>query len=224
MSDQTGIPARRRWLVIMLGSVFWATYSVFPAQAAVILTVSASNDNQNLGYKKSEARSGSLSLELTLGDYVRIGMTHEQMQQKVKGFDKETDSATDAVTFKPVDDTTHVIANSFDLTLALYNGEIFTPFIRGGIVLKSYKIQGIDEKTIDPDDPTDYELGKPEADSLPTWLAGVGLSIRLNRQFSLRLAHTLSPGGYLEPGDDENKDKRAVLDRKSTFGLSYQFQ
>jgi hypothetical protein len=190
------------------------------ASAVVYVTGSVSADNQNLGYKKSSSKSGSASVEFGFTDYVRIGFTHEQMVQTIKGSDKKDEDADGADNFKDVDDYTHLTANSFDLTLVLYNGEIFAPFLKGGLIQKSYTFRGIDEDSTDPTNPDYTEVSK----TYPTYQIGAGLGIRLNRQFSLRLSHMVSPGVEIKPGDDEEKDAKSVLDRKTAIGLSYQIQ
>lgn len=181
---------------------------------------SLSADQQNQVYKKSDAKSGSASIEVGLADTVRVGITHEEMVQSVKGYDQNSDRS-----FTPVDDYTRVSANSLDVTLIVYKGDVFAPFIKGGFVAKDYRFKTIEEASIDATNPLgdrDF-VYSDQTTTLPTWQAGVGLAVNLNRQFSLRFAYMVSPGIQMKPGQDVN-EKQDVLDRKSTVGLSYQLQ
>jgi opacity protein-like surface antigen len=179
---------------------------------------SLSADQQNLIYKKSDSKAGSASIELGLFEALRVGLTHEEMILTVKGYDQNEDKKG----YTPVDDYTRLSANSLDTTLFLYKGEVFIPFAKAGFILKSYDFKTLDTSTSDSEDRADYAYAH-DSDTLPTWQAGAGLAIRLNKQLSLRLSHMVSPGIELQPGQDATEQKH-VLDRKSQIGLNYQIQ
>ena len=50
---------------------------------------------------------------------------------------------------------------------------------------------------------------------------GLGVGIRLNKDFTLKISHLVSPGQADDPFDDQ--EPRTVLDRSTSVGLTYQF-
>ena len=75
----------------------------------------------------------------------------------------------------------------------------------------------------DVDEALEAALGSAEAEggyySLPpSPTGGLGMGIRLHRNFSLKLSYTVSPGIKQE---NPNEDPRAVIDSYSSVGISY---
>ena len=108
-----------------------------------------------------------------------------------------------------VDSMTHVVGNSVDLQVVLYEGDIFIPYIMGGVIYKTTTVV-TEQDGKDPQSSQGGGLGPN---------LGAGLGIRLNRAFTLKLSYIASPGATRQPGDAE---KKKVWDKKVTLGLSYQ--
>ena len=117
--------------------------------------------------------------------------------------DKETKLAA------PYSLETSIKANSLDLTLILYPGEVFVPYLTGGVIVKEYVWQYRDAKT--------SFTSAPETET-PAPNVGLGLGVRLNRQFSLKLLFTASPSEYAQPGEPA----QAVWDQGFTSGNKLQ--
>jgi hypothetical protein len=189
-------------------SVFSLCLLAPEALAEIYVTGSGSLSTRNADLTRYETQAGSGTIDFGLGRYVRIGFTHEQEFEITKGYEQPDKEKEEYV---KLDAKTHVVANSVDLTLILYDGDVFVPYIKGGLIRKSYKFEvtkGTDTEKADFVIPVTYNLG-----------AGVGL--RLNRQFTLKLGYMVSPGIQREPGQPVEEAK-TVLDKKSTIGLTYQ--
>lgn len=183
------------------------------SNAAVFVNGSLTSGNQSLLYKRNQTQSANASVEFGVGPYVRLGYGFEYGYSTEEGYSSELDGI-----FVPVDDSTIVSGHSIDLTLVLYPGEIFVPFIKGGGIHRQYDmryVSGREYLTTGNKVYVEYE------DDMTTWQAGGGLGIKLNRQFSLRISYILSPGKRM-PTDPNKSEADKVLDRKTSIGLSYQ--
>ena len=209
----------RRWLAAswLATCASWA----LPAQGGAYLTGSIAASTTNVPLQSAESQYASGSLELDLGRYVRIGYTHGQEMQISNGY-KRRDPSTGltASSTGPLDcvdpnnclntvSRTNIVENSIGLTLILYEGQIFMPFIMAGGIIKSYTFQTKENGS----------LATITGKEGPVPNLGGGIGIRLNRSFSLKISQQLSQGIMLRPGDSE---PRGVWDRKTTLGLSYQ--
>lgn len=192
------------------------------AYAVVYVTGSISAAESNVGLQTQESRGGSASLAFDLGRFIRLGFTHRQDIQTANGYIGMTeDSCVFGVTIDgcaKYDSKTHIISNSIDLTLILYEGEVVVPFIQGGAVVKTYTFETNKVKLNDPAETAEHEKTGP-ANYGPVPNLGAGIGIRLNRQFTLKLSYTTSPGISQDP--IENK-VRTVWDKQSSLGLTYQ--
>lgn len=174
------------------------------AQAAMFVEGSFSYSSQYAGLQKNISRSGSGSLSMGLGNYVRLGLTHQQGFKTTTGYNEKDDGAD----YSEYSSQTQVMANSMDLTLVLYNGMVFMPFVKGGLIWKSFAFemkQGdeVEKASIGP-------LG-------PLYNLGAGVGIRISRSYTLKLNYMVSPGRKKEPG----KDPKRVLDRNTSISLEH---
>lgn len=190
-----------------------------PALGVVYITGSISASESNVGLQTQESRGASGSIAFDLGRYIRLGFTHRQDMQTADGYVGE---AEDTCVFgKDVSgcatyySKTHIVSNSVDLTLILYEGDVVVPFIQGGAVIKTYTFQ---TETVKRDGSVEAEKTGPVPFG-PVPNLGAGLGIRLNRQFTLKLSYTASPGITQDP--IENKEK-VVWDKQMSLGLTYQ--
>lgn len=194
--------------------VFTLTCLAFPgfAQAAVFVTGSVNQASSNLGLQSSVTRGGSASVDLGLGRYVRVGVTHQQSFKESEGHSENKDIAEDDPDrYVEFSSKEHILANSVDFTFILYEGELIVPYLKAGAIWKSYFVERVEDGVAD--DPIEVRNAGP----FPNLGAGVGL--KLNRQFTLKLFHKASPGFVYDPAEDKTV---SVWDRETTIGLSYQ--
>jgi hypothetical protein len=195
--------------------------SATQAYSAMYVSGSVSASSANAGLMSYDSRGGSASLAMDIGRFMRLGFTHRQQFQESRGYvgKDENYCTSDDVLDEKVEEgdclkyqsKTHVIGNSIDLTVILYDGQVFVPFLLGGAVIKTYssetKKEGEDDTVIDPE-----TYG-------PVPNIGAGIGIKLNKEFQLKLTYQASPGLTLLP----DGTKRSVWDKDTSLGLSYQF-
>ena len=112
----------------------------------VYVTGSVSASTSNVPMQTNESQAGSGSLAVDLGQYIRIGLTHKQEFQVSSGYKDTSEADTTSTTETPanyveVASRTHVVSNSLDLTLILYEGQIFLPYLTIGGVIKNYRFE-----------------------------------------------------------------------------------
>lgn len=182
---------------------FWGLAGSTVGHAAVHLSLGGSHSESNAGLQKIESGAGSGSLAFDLGDYFRLGYTHRQELASTSGWNY----AEDTKIYTAFVSKSHVVSHSVDLTIILYAGEVFMPYVFAGIGVKSYDIENKEEG----------KATERTRVTIPNPNGGGGLSIRLNQQFSLKLSHTVSPGIRQLPG----KEAESTTDSYSQVGISY---
>lgn len=202
-----------------LSTVFGATLSL-RAQAAVYVSGSISTSTSNVPFQTFESRYGSGSLGIDLGRFIRLGYTHSQELSITDGFKNpggQSQSRGDIISDK-VDtcescietrSSTHVIGNSIDLQIILFEGQLFMPYITGGAIVKLYRFENLESG----------QLTRNEGAVGPVPNLGAGLGIRLNKDFTLKLTYIASPGLAQTKGEEL---PHGVWDKRVTLGLSYQ--
>ncbi len=192
-----------------------------PAFSAIYLTGSVSASSANAGLMSYDSRGGSASVAIDMGRFMRLGLTHRQQFQESRGVvgKDENSCSSDAVVDKTTaegdcleyESKTHVVANSIDLTVILYDGQVFVPFLLGGAVVKTYssetKKEGLEDTVVKP-----TQIG-------PVPNVGGGMGIKLNKEFTLKLTYQASPGVVIL----SDGTTRRVWDKDTSIGLSYQF-
>jgi hypothetical protein len=183
------------------------------AFGTVYVTGSVSASTSNVPLQTYESQAGSGSLAIDLGSYIRLGVTHKQEFQMSSGYqDTSTDegSTTTVPNYIEVYSRTHIISNSLDLTLILYEGQIFLPYLTLGAVVKNYRFDTQQEGQAS-------EIRKGSVGPVPN--VGGGIGFRLNKDFTLKFAFTASPGLAQKPGEEK---ATATWDRNTSVGLTYQ--
>ncbi len=193
-----------QYLFIILAFVSFLSNSL---SAAVHFTLRGSANRNNLGLNHQEERSASGSVAVDLGSHLRLGITHQQGYVGLQGYQYNRT----ANAYYYVQEKTHTIANSLDLTVILYYGDIFVPFVQVGVIKKRYLITYSTEGS-------SQSVSKSYA-LPPVPNTGVGLGIRLNTNFSLNITYTVSPGIRQARPDQR---PQSVLDSYLSLGLSYQ--
>ncbi len=177
-----------------------------PASAALHFTLQGSASDSHLGLQTQATRSASGSIAADLGSYFRIGITHREDVSNQAGHTEKNDGSG----YYYSKTRTNLAANSVDLTVILYYGELFVPYIMGGAIKKEY----VTSFTFEDGQTVSSRTPLPVAPN-----AGVGLGIRINRDFSLKLSYTVSPG-YAQDGPEDTVG-RAILDRMTSVGITY---
>ena len=194
------------WLTILASGLIAQN-----AFAVVFINGSVSQSSQNAGYLTHETNSGSAGFDVSLGTYVRVGLSHSQQFAVSSGWvlQDEAEDDSDAEAYDEYTSRTHAWANSVDFTFILYEGQFVVPYLKAGLVWKTYIIEEDQAGDVSKDG---YRNQGPW-DNL-----GAGVGFKLNRQFTLKLFYNTSPGIQAVPGEDK---VRTVRDKKATVGLEY---
>lgn len=173
--------------------------------AGTHFTLQGSASQSNLGLNTQSDYDASISIAEDVGPYLRLGVTHRQKHKETSGYNVDPISQSYQFTQEMADD----IANSVDLSVILYYGSVFVPYVQVGLVRKDYFLS------------SKVELGEPVQTKYvlgPVWNAGIGMGIRLNQYFSLNLAYNVSPGYKQEkPG----MPPKSALDSYASIGITY---
>lgn len=176
-----------------------------PAMGMVYFTLGGSQSRSNVPYQTYISRAGSASVAVDLGEYFRVGYTHRQEFSNNTGY-KALESQPGY--YGEYISQTRVTSNSVDFNVILFAGELFIPYLSAGAVVKAYHS---DILTVEGRETDSFRL--PPVPNL-----GGGVGIRLNRNFSLKLSYTVSPGVRQEPGGIQE----GILDNYSQIGVTYQ--
>ena len=199
------------WPVVLCRRLFWIAVLIViptgPMYAGMHFTLQSSLSVNNLTLTRQDSRSGSASVAFDLGTYFRIGVTHRQAISRKEGYIKVSGLENPMYIYNR--EQFHLVANSLELTVILYYGRVFVPYVQVGIVKKDYlTVTAIGE---DPG-----ARNKISIDPEPS--GGLGIGIRLNRNFSLKLSHTVSRGIRQE---HPTLPVKSVLDSYTSVGISY---
>lgn len=190
--------------ILSLSNVSYATISV---------GLSGSGSQNNAGLEKHKSSSGSVSLSVSLGAHVRAGVNYRVSKEKRNGL--KTTTSNNQVVYYNFNNDLDSVTYSTSLTLILYNGKV-SPYIFGGIANKYYTSEFVYETAVPVVHTTKYSLEK-----VPTY--GLGAAIMINRQFSLKVSQTYSPGKFITIDPDGNEVKSQPLDSYTQIGISYNF-
>jgi hypothetical protein len=193
------------------------------ARAGIFVTGSVSDQTTHLVYTASETEYGSASVDIELGRYVRLGYTYGMEVSKSTTFKDPTapdgtQQTSSGYCQQRCDKTFQnetVVSHAVNLTLVLYEGQTFMPFLLGGAIKKIITMESLDY-----DHTGNLVYTPPQSSTLPIVpQIGGGIGIRLNRSFSLKFTYQVSPGVVLMP---ENPKPSTVWDRQWSVGLQYQ--
>ena len=174
------------------------------------LTISGKATDNNIGLIGQQSRDLSSSVAFDLGRYFRLGVTHREATTHKFGFEAINPQEEDKV-YQRVNNLTRVSSNSFDLTMILYYGKLWLPYIMMGVVKKTYEAQSID---------SNGSITAARTPTPPQPNAGVGVGLRLNKSFTLKLSYTASPGVKID-SPEEIDQKKPARDSYTSVGISY---
>ena len=183
--------------------------SANPVLAAVHFGVSGTVSTSNLGLETTRKQSGKGSVAIDLGSYFRLGYSFRKIHEQEENYRRDEDTSN---LYRSEQDMV-LDVHAFDLIAILYAGELFTPFVFVGAAWKYYDISYYDEEE---------GRGSNQLFMGPVENYGGGLSISLNKDFSLKVTTTWSPGWKINPDDPDGKLEK-VRDVQTDIGLSYRF-
>jgi hypothetical protein len=184
---------------------FFIYFISLSTYASAHFTLRGTISENNLILRNQESHAASISTSFDMGTYFQIGITHRQATNNLEGY--YLNESTKSYDYS--EEKTVSIANSIDLTIILYDGTLFVPYIQIGFVKKHYTIK------------QSVNNGATEKESYsfpPAPNGGIGLSIRLNRNFSLDLSYTISPS--IKQKEPSMKAESAI-DSYSSIGVKY---
>lgn len=197
-----------------------ASASTSPAQAGIFVAGSLSMASFNGGLQTGASSGGSGTVGFEFTEYVRLGYTHKRQTMTREGWMGKAEGDCDYQSDDPVvlgclafTERTYDIADSFDLTLVLYNGEVVAPFILGGLILKTRDYKRTREGAVGEPNESTHDRSFTPSPNL-----GGGMHVRLNRQFSLKFQYTVSQGARYTPRREETK----LWDKDMSLGVTYQ--
>jgi hypothetical protein len=174
------------------------------AFSGVHISLGGSHSESNAGYQKIVSGAGSAGLSFDIGGYTRLGYTFRQETDATTGYQLNS-AGTNYVYFRK---NATVTSNSVDLTLILYAGDIFTPFVFAGVVKKQYSTH-IQDATGSVESYA-YPYAGPQG--------GAGLGVRLSQKFSLKTTYTMSNGYTVIPG----QELQQTVDSYTQVGITYE--
>lgn len=186
------------------------------ASAGMHLSLSGSQSSSNAGLQKIESGAGSASVAFDIWDYLRLGYTYRQEISSTGGYTEGRDAnggiiknaAGEPASYVKFLNRSRVVSQSVDLTIVLYAGDVFMPYIFVGAGTKNYDILNQTENKED-------EHIKASVPVSPN--AGAGLGIRLSQRFSLKFSYTVSQGIKQLPG----QLAEPTLDNYTQVGITY---
>lgn len=167
------------------------------------------SDSITTSEQEYKSSSGSASFSFDIGTYFNIGLTGRNQYSYAKGYEK--DERTNQIQYSET--KMSMTSYSIDLSIILYPGDVFVPYIFGGYVTKylsSKKVYG------DPSTGNQAVIERNEG-PVPDYQCGGGVGLRFSERFSLKYSVTFTPGTkLLSDGTGE-----LTMDRYQSIGLSY---
>jgi len=177
------------------------------AFAGVDISIDGSSSNYDMGLQNNKRSMISGSVDVGLGNYFRLGYTHRVDTVTATGY--KQDYASKLYYYE--ESRTDVASNSINLSLILYYGDLFIPYIQAGAVVKDYYM-------IEKSGGVPYVINPDQSGPEPS--AGAGLHIVLSKSFNLKLSYTVSPGVKIQSPSEPDK-MRTVLDSTTAMGIVY---
>ena len=196
-----------RVIQIIALSVLILTSWADTAHAVASFTLSGRAGSSTAPLLASSTRSGSGTVDFDLGQYFRLGFTYQQDYTTKEGMTKVVDNGETKYT--DYSERSMFTMKSVDLTIILYQGDVFIPYIFGGVAR-------IESKTKIVYAEKEPENNESVAPIVPT--GGAGFGLRLNKQFTLKFSNRWMPGVQQTAPDGKQE---AVVDSQMQVGVSY---
>jgi len=197
-----------RFMLIFLNMTIASHLISNQAKAGIHLAVDGSSSNNDMGLQNNKRSMIRGSVSFDVGSHLRVGITHRLDTMVSSGYRQS--SSTLNYYFEK--NQTDVASNSLDLTLILFYGDLFVPYVQAGAIVKDYYVK-------EQSGGITYILDPGKSPTQPS--AGAGLNIVLTKQFNLKLSYDVSPG-YKISSPNEQNNIQMVLDTTTSMGLVYQ--
>ncbi|MBP9709168.1 MAG: hypothetical protein KBD78_16150 [Oligoflexales bacterium] len=199
---------------------------IFQATSALSLefSLSGSEAKSHLGKSLVSRETYTSSISFSLTQLIQVGIGYTRQFSVDEGYsliatvDDPESPGTPVYVYQSYENKTVLSAYSSDVTFIIYPGDVFVPFIFFGGVVKEYSIKYVQGQNIAEDDlymPLDGQ-------------GGIGMSIKLNQSFSLKITTTYSKGkktvGVLDTdgsGNVASFQTEDAWDRTTQIGISY---
>ncbi len=191
-----------------------AAYVVLSAQTSLAgsITASYSHSVQNVDFEKYSSERLGGGVGFSLFKYVRLEATYSQEMRVNKGYKESLDSQGYA-SYQYFESRTTIDSVGGNVSVILYPGQTFMPYVFAGASRSVYRYRMISE---------DLSGNRAEftnkTDPIVSPLAGVGLQLMMNREFSIKSSYTWRQGISQLPGEDAKR----VYDGSVDVGLTYE--
>ena len=194
-------------VIKLIFAMFWFISTMNPkAQAGIAIGANAKIESSTQEYSTEKSVTYGGTVEASLGVIFRVGYTL-QIEDSKKDTYPYPDDDPNLRYYVRQQNTTH----SIDLTMILYPGDVFVPYVFGGIQKHYVKYTIIDYKS-----GASAEIKSPMP---PNPTGGFGFGMRFSRQLMLKFSNRWVPGHSRVPGEPKAKN---VLDTEQTIGLSFE--
>jgi hypothetical protein len=179
--------------------------------AGVSFTLSGKQESHHFGFVTEKSGSGSGTVEFDIGSVVRLGYTYQHEVSRRDGYLQQDPNDEDSLYSVYFLDREVQQVHSGDLTLILYSGDTFVPYIFGGLQHRTAKIQRTTAAgTADL---------SPHPELKPT--GGIGFGLRLSQNLMLKFSNRWIPSEHYFPGPDGKPAGEAVVDSEQQIGLTF---
>jgi opacity protein-like surface antigen len=194
------------WIVCLAG--FLTAHS--QAHAVTSYNISGSGSDNHYGIQTHQSRAGSVGVEYAVTQRLSLGVSHRQEIVHQGGHREINATETQPAGYQSFTSDSRIISNAATVTVSLYNGVTLIP----------YAFLGLAKSIIHTRETVDGENSDFHADP---WgpQAGLGLSVKLSKQFALRLSYTASPGSIIQDPTIDPDDKVDATNSYVQVGLSY---
>jgi hypothetical protein len=177
------------------------------ATAGINLSLSLKTSTQTSGTTRYGDSDGSASLAFDLGQHFRLGLSHRKKTDSKDGYEKTSEDGETA-TYTRIRSSTTVFSNSLDITLVLYNGQSFVPYVFAGGAWKKF----VSSATVGSNT---LSGSTPYIGPFPNM--GFGAMFPLNMNFSLKFDYALTIG----LGQELDGTSYQVWDPFTSIGINY---
>lgn len=177
------------------------------AFSAMSYTLSGSASNGHFGMQTHESRAGSASVEYGLTKQLEVGISHRQALSTQHGY-KEVEDANGKRTVSFRTDA-RTVTNAATMTYMLFENAPAVPYVFGGVAHHTVYAKGV-------------EAGETSTFSEPSLgpQAGLGIAVRVSKQFMLRVSYTVSPGTVV-PDPAKPAETTTKVNSYAQLGISW---
>lgn len=205
------IKTRARGLICGIVAVSVASTAATEALAVISYSIAASGSNNYYGIQTHESKGGSIGIEYAVTPRFSLGLQHRQELVNQQGYNEVRDEKDAVVVgYSAFQRESRIISNAATVTVSLYQGETLAPYAFVGVAKNL-----IHTSVTEEGETSDFRTAPwgPQA--------GLGLSVKMSKQFFLKLSYTGSPGSVVRDPRSDPNDQVATTNSYSQIGISY---